>query len=267
MTRRNLLALLGILAVLALSAALRNSPPREAPAAPLPEAVAAPAPPASAADRVVPVDHPGPAGVAWGTSPGDAKRLLQKKLRLAWEGPETDERAWLQQYTGEFAGLAVEQVEASFAYDKARPRERPLMAFVVTLGARDVRPASRRWLDIVAKMEAAYGQPSRIAPIPADVGGTVSERAKTSEHFQGSLSALGQLLSATRFDQLDRQIAQGSWQPIAHWKFQNHVQVTATVLVSQPDKYGRRELRPAWVFMHEDLSNEFLGSGGRSRDF
>jgi hypothetical protein len=200
-------------------------------------------------------------------SPRDAKAVLSRKLSLTWEGLETNGHAWLQDYSGEFAGFAVEQVEAAFAYDKEKPKERPLMAVSVTFGARDERPASRRWLDIVEKMRSAYGEPSKLVAPPEDIGATFTDRAKQSEHFKGSLSALGGLLSASRFDQLDRQIAQGSWEPAAGWRFQNHVVVAVTVLVGQPDKHGHRALTPAWMFLHEDMAKGFLDRPKPSREF
>lgn len=268
MTKRQMLAVLGVLLALGLVAALRRSPsPVQHPETPTATPATAPVAPPPPRDPVLPIDHPGPAGVAWGTSAADAKRLLATKLHLTWEGLESDEHAWLQHYTGEFAGLVVEQVEATFAYDKARPQDRPLMVFVVILTARDERPASRRWLDIVEKMRGAYGEPSEFSAPPEDIGATVTDRAKQSEHFKNSLSALGGLLSGSRFSQLDREIAQGTWQPSARWRFRNHVMVGATVLVAQPDKHGHRDLKPVWLFVHEDLSKHFFDDGHRTREF
>jgi hypothetical protein len=81
------------------------------------------------------------------------------------------------------------------------------------------------------------------------------------------MSALGAVLSASRFDQLDRQVAQGTWSPVARWRFRNHVQVLATILVQQPDRFGHRALKPVWMFMNEELAKTFFDSGSRGREF
>jgi hypothetical protein len=125
-----------------------------------------------------------------------------------------------QVWGGDFSGFATESIAVDF-FDQKR-----FVAFGAVLLAKDVQPASQRWLDLVKATTKMHGAPSRFAPPPEQVdAGTAA------------------------YDALDKRIAGGEWEPLALWNFKGGAAILIKVEVGMLDNNGNRSLKPVWLAM------------------
>jgi hypothetical protein len=177
--------------------------------------------------------YEGPLGLKWGQSVAEVKAALEGRYTLV------EERATGLAYTGAFAGEPTEALV--FAFDGTG-----LGGLVVMYPSTDVRPAARRWVDLVEQMRSSYGEPTKITKEPG--------------------SAVRKEL-ATRYMLLDVQIAGGSWEPSATWTFANGVDVTIRVNVGAPNEHGNRPLQPVWIFGRRAVLDGIRAQHAKARDF
>jgi hypothetical protein len=208
-----------------------------------------PSPSASAAPEEL-AEYDGPAGLRWGQSPAEAKKVLSAKYTFLREDAADEGQVLEQTWNGEFAGFDPESIFVDF-FDKKR-----FLAFGVTFPAKDVRPAARRWLDLVEATTKAHGPPWRFTPAPelptaqklAENYPDLPNKAKLKE-LAAQIDALQGVAGSSGYDALDRKIARGDWEPMALWKFKGENTIAVKVDIGKPDKRGNRALKPMWVAM------------------
>lgn len=209
------------------------------------EAVASAAPSATAKPKTIPKDYEGPLGLTWGQSPAEVRAALSKKFTFRREGMVG--KMFSQTYAGAFAGQKAEEIDANFT-------DKKFIMLTAMYAAKDVRPASRRWRDLVDKTIETHGEPSKMAPIPEIPGlsGAASAypntpNAEKIRKLEAALDGMAEAAGDTGYGALDRKIAKGDWTPSAGWKFANGAVIVVTVLVGDPDASGARALHPTWM--------------------
>jgi hypothetical protein len=208
-----------------------------------------PPPSASAAPEQL-AEYEGPAGLRWGQSPAEAKTVLSAKYTFRREDSADKGQVLEQTWAGEFAGFKTESIAVDF-FDKKR-----FVAFGATLPAKDVRPAARRWLDLVETTTKVHGAPSRFTPPPelqsarkiADNYPDLPNKERLQQ-LASQIDAFQETAGTSGFDALDRKIARGDWEPVALWKFKGDTAILIKVEVGEPDSHGGRSLKPVWLAM------------------
>jgi hypothetical protein len=190
--------------------------------------------------------YEGPAGLKWGQSPGEVRKALSGRFHFVKEDTQKDVTA--QSYTGEFSGFKVDTAISFFVASK-------LAGLTVLLPARDERPASRRWQDMVDAMTKAKGEPTEISSLPSQAklsdaikaypGRSKAQIQQLSALFDAAASKAGM----SGYEELDARVRRGEIAPYAQWRFKDDVRVTIALQVSQPDQAGQRRLTPVWAFM------------------
>lgn len=195
-------------------------------------------------------DYDGPLGLKWGQPPADVKSALQGKLTFVDESQNDNGKTLSHHYKGAFGGIEPETIEVSFY-------EQKLIAVVAVLQAKDVRPASRRWLDLVAKTVEVHGKPIKLSPVPnvPKLSAALSAYPDTpnAEKIRELGSLFDEMSEQASGDSLDRKIERGDWSPAAAWKFQNGSGIAVGVAVGPADRNGRHALTPTWMAFGGDF--------------
>lgn len=206
--------------------------------------MATPSATSSAAVETTPKVYDGPLGLTWGLSPSEVKDALQGKLTFVEEFADERAKLFSQRYKGSFGGITPEGIEVAF-------REKKLIAVIAQLQANDVRPASRRWLELVEATVAAHGAPGQLSEVPKAPKLSAVLSAYPDTPNAGKIRELGSLLDdmseQSNAEMLDRRIERGDWTPSALWKFQNESGIGVSIVVGPADRYGHHPLTPTWV--------------------
>ena len=216
-------------------------------------------PSASAAPPKELPEYKAPLGLTWGQSPKEAKALLSKRLTFRREYP-TDNGATIEQsYGGQFAGVDTQMVGVDFSPSAG------LIAVAAMYPAADDRPASKRWLDVVDKMRADYGDPTKFSAPPktqAEAAAVAAEAYPDTPNKAKIATLLG-ASTIGRYDELDIKIVKGEWTPSAVWEFSNAM---VLVLVNDTrDANSKHSLKVNWMFMTKDSMTKIAKS--RPKDF
>jgi hypothetical protein len=159
-----------------------------------------------------------PAGLKWGLSPEEAKKVLLAS-GFSFKGEEKQAQGHGKQtYQGALAGLAVDSLTAGF-------RDGGLNSVVLVLPALDSPPATQRWQALVDAMKQSGGDPTRLSP----------------------LQKAGRPVGPVGYEALDQNIKNGVPGPQATWLAKNTM-VTISVNATDLDGKGKRVLHPAWAY-------------------
>lgn len=210
------------------------------------------------------MDHPGPAGCAWGSARSACASTWDDKWeRIEQKGAPTLGDSALR-YEGAFGGFPADVIEASFA-------EEELVGVWVALRILDEQPAIVRYESIIAKMRGEYGEPTELVKAP-DASNAMDKLARTAKTDRTkerlkALSAVHDDLAGDRIARLERMIREGTWKPKATWLFRNGVEVSTFITPLEPDEYGRRELLVGWAFLKKDVVDAARKRARQERDF
>lgn len=183
----------------------------------------------------VAADYPGPAGLKWGASPDEVRKVLGAKFEFLKDNVAGDKGVTHElSYKGTFGGFAADLVLAELFQEK-------LFGLVVMLQKADSRPAWRRWQEVVNAMTTRYGKPKTIENAPPKSAG---ESAGGAGKPTALLLAMG-----GGADDFDAKIQDGSAKsPTAVWQFDHRVSIKVLVKVANPDAKGDRDLNVFWTF-------------------
>lgn len=163
------------------------------------------------APSITPKPYDGPVGLRWGMAPDSAKKTLAKSFKLLGESVKSKNvngQIWRGAFAGETSELTLFFLSGE------------LSMIALEQQTADMKPASKRWAELVKNMTDKYGAPGRIESLPDIV--------VANEHH--------------RYQVLDLRIAGGGLAPQAQWYFNNGATVWIFTSLSDPDANGVRDV-------------------------